>query len=68
MTATEALGSGEIDLSPEPRRALIACVGSCWDADRLDLLRLGMMPHPDRMSTAHWESVLPQALHQHGYR
>ena len=26
-------------------------VGACWDADRLDLGRVGMRPHPDYMST-----------------
>ena len=28
-----------------------ATVGTCWDADRLDLGRVGMIPNPDYMST-----------------
>ncbi|MCA9055199.1 MAG: hypothetical protein KDA75_15270 [Planctomycetaceae bacterium] len=27
-------------------------IGCCWDADRLDLPRVGIMPHRDFMSTA----------------
>jgi len=27
-------------------------IGTCWDADRLDLGRVGMIPHPSFMSTA----------------
>ncbi|HEY4309516.1 MAG TPA: HD domain-containing protein [Pirellulales bacterium] len=26
--------------------------GTCWDADRLDLPRVGIQPHPDKMSTS----------------
>lgn len=26
-------------------------IGACWDADRLDLLRVNVQPDPDRMST-----------------
>ena len=26
-------------------------IGACWDADRLDLTRLGIIPNPDLMST-----------------
>ncbi len=26
--------------------------GTCWDADRLDLPRVGVQPHPSKMSTA----------------
>jgi uncharacterized protein len=26
-------------------------VGTCWDADRLDLVRIGALPDPDMMST-----------------
>lgn len=28
-------------------------IGSCWDADRLDLDRIGVTPLPELMSTAH---------------
>lgn len=27
-------------------------IGTCWDADRLDLGRVGIIPHPEFMSTA----------------
>ena len=27
-------------------------IATCWDADRLDLPRVGIMPDPDRMGTA----------------
>lgn len=32
-------------------------VGTCWDADRLDLGRVGMIPSPDYMSTAFGKEV-----------
>ena len=28
-------------------------IGTCWDADRMDLPRVGITPRPERMSTAH---------------
>ena len=28
-------------------------VQTCWDADRLDLGRVGIVPRPDRLCTAH---------------
>lgn len=28
-----------------------ATIGTCWDADRLDLPRVGVRPHPSKMST-----------------
>ena len=31
-------------------------VGACWDADRLDLPRVGIRPHPSYMSTAYGRS------------
>lgn len=67
MTAVDAVDTGVIELPGEPRRPLIAFVGCCWDADRLDLLRLGMTPRPERMSTGHWEAILPRARAEHGY-
>jgi uncharacterized protein len=58
---------GFLRLSPDQLEALeAACrdhsagrttsdptAGSCWDADRLDLRRLGRQPRPDLLSTAH---------------
>ena len=32
-------------------------IGTCWDADRLDLGRVGMIPSPDYMSTAFGKEV-----------
>ncbi|MDB6124941.1 MAG: hypothetical protein JWQ71_3934 [Pedosphaera sp.] len=34
-----------------------ATIGTCWDADRLDLGRVGMIPHEDFMSTAFGKEV-----------
>lgn len=45
---------------------LLLTVGACWDADRLDLLRLGREPDPNRMSTPYWEEVLALARKIHG--
>jgi uncharacterized protein len=28
-------------------------IGTCWDADRMDLLRVGIVPNPEKMSTIH---------------
>lgn len=38
---------------------IIKTVGCCWDADRLDLIRLGILPIEKYMSTVHWEELLP---------
>ena len=38
---------------------ILNTIGCCWDADRLDLLRLDMEPDPNRMSTPFWDSLLP---------
>jgi uncharacterized protein len=45
---------------------ILNVMGCCWDADRLDLLRLGIEPEPHRMSTPFWDSLLPlsQRLNQ----
>ncbi len=40
---------------------IIKAIGCCWDADRLDLLRLGIEPDPNRMSTPYWDELLPLA-------
>jgi len=39
------------DFSDEPT------IGTCWDADRLDLGRVGMIPNPDFMSTAFGKEI-----------
>lgn len=48
------------------RESVRLMIGCCWDADRLDLLRLGMSPRAEKMSTPYWEAVLPLALKLHG--
>lgn len=68
MTADTAVRTGHIDIPETDDNALIDFIGCCWDADRLDLLRLGRFPHPERMSTHCWEAVLPNARIEHGYR
>jgi uncharacterized protein len=45
---------------------IINTVGCCWDADRLDLLRLGIEPNGKYMSTSVWEDVLPLARKLNG--
>ena len=61
----EKLSGSAFDLSPGELELLtVACRGhsdgftegdttvlSCWDADRLDLGRVGIRPHPDRLCT-----------------
>jgi uncharacterized protein len=38
-----------------------ATIQTCWDADRLDLLRVGIMPIPDRLCTDAARTLLPWA-------
>ena len=62
MTAREA---SEADVFPDVTwqpELVVATVGCCWDADRLDLPRVGIIPEARFMSTARWRqvrSVLP---------
>lgn len=44
-------GHTDEQFSPDPT------IGTCWDADRLDLGRVGMIPSPDYMSTAFGKEV-----------
>jgi uncharacterized protein len=48
-----------IDWDPELLEQTIGC---CWDADRLDLPRVGVVPRESRMSTPVWEALLPLAV------
>ena len=32
-------------------------IATCWDADRLDLTRLGIIPDPEKMSTAYGKRI-----------
>jgi uncharacterized protein len=41
-------------------------IGLCWDADRMDLRRVGVLPHPDYMSTKHGKSFAAYLQHHSG--
>ena len=43
------------------RESVLNTIGCCWDADRLDLLRLSIMPRTSKMSTPYWQEVFPLA-------
>lgn len=68
MVAEEAYFKGLLDHVPWDEDTLVYTLGACWDADRLDLLRLNRPPHPRLMSTPAWEDVLPYALRVHRLR
>ena len=62
MNAEEALYELPIEqYSTWTRETILNTLGCCWDADRLDLLRLGIVPHEAKMSTPYWHEVLPLA-------
>lgn len=62
MNAEEALYEYPlIDKTAWSRESLLNTLGCCWDADRLDLLRLGIIPRETKMSTPYWHDVLPLA-------
>lgn len=54
MTAYEAYTSGLLRGTTYSREDVINIVGCCWDADRLDLPRVGIKPHPRYMTTDVW--------------
>lgn len=58
MNAEEAQHAGKID-TPFSRESTLNVLGCCWDADRLDLLRLNIIPEETRMSTTYWKELLP---------
>lgn len=66
LTADVADRQGMLAHLSGERESVRLVIGCCWDADRLDLLRLGMYPRPEKMSTPFWEEVLPLALKIHG--
>lgn len=39
-------------------------IGACWDADRLDLPRVGIMPHPSGMSTEMGRRIARRMRHE----
>jgi len=62
MTAQQAFNARllpRVDWQPE---LLIATVGCCWDADRLDLPRVGIVPEARFMSTPSWGHVRTAGL------
>lgn len=62
MNAEEALYELPIvDNSTWSRESTLNTIGCCWDADRLDLLRLGIVPDESMMSTPYWKEILPLA-------
>jgi uncharacterized protein len=60
MVATRAWEAGIFQQTGWPRDLVVATVGCCWDADRLDLPRVGIAPCAAFMSTGAWREV--QAL------
>jgi uncharacterized protein len=62
MTAQQAFAA---DLLPQvawDAEVLVATVGCCWDADRLDLPRVGIVPDARFMSTASWRHAQRSVL------
>ena len=68
LTADEAYFQGLLDIDGWSEDAVIEAVGAAWDADRLDLLRLGIEPLRRFMSTSGWRDVLPYASQLHTRR
>jgi uncharacterized protein len=66
MVAQQANEDGLFEGLEWPRDLLVRTVGCCWDADRVDLLRVGIHPAPEFMSTSGWRDVLALSLRIHG--
>jgi uncharacterized protein len=65
MVAARAWEVGAFDRIGWPRDLVVATVGCCWDADRLDLPRVGVAPAEQFMSTPVWRDVQPLAARIH---
>lgn len=65
MVAARAWEAGALECVDWPRDLVIATVGCCWDADRLDLPRVGITPTDALMSTAVWREVAPLSVRIH---
>jgi uncharacterized protein len=65
MTASVARECGLFEALEGPPDLVIRTIGCCWDADRLDLPRVGIHPDANLMSTESWREVLPQSLRMH---
>lgn len=65
LRADEAYYRGLLEIKGWSEDALIDTVGCCFDADRLDLLRLRVQPRERFMSTDYWTDMLPYAQRLH---
>ncbi|MBV9946472.1 MAG: hypothetical protein JOZ69_06470 [Myxococcales bacterium] len=65
LVAQAAGELGLFDRVAAPRESVVRTIACCWDADRLDLPRVGILPQPRLMSTASWRDILPLALRIH---
>ena len=65
LVAAEVVELGLLDRAGWPRDLLAATVGCCWDADRLDLPRVGIQPAAPLMSTAAWRDVMALSAQVH---
>lgn len=59
--AEEAYDLGLLEGIDMDEDVVITTVGCCWDADRLELLRLGCHPDPELMSTEYWDQLKLEA-------
>jgi uncharacterized protein len=57
MVAREAFDAGLLPRTSWPGDLVTLTVGCCWDADRLDLPRVGILPRAELMSTPAWHVV-----------
>jgi uncharacterized protein len=62
MTAQQAFEAGLLPGVAWQRELLVATIGCCWDADRLDLPRVGIVPDARFMSTPSWRHVRTTVL------
>jgi len=67
LTADVAAHQGLFSNCAWPTDLALNTVACCWDADRLDLLRLGREPLNQYMSTPFWRDILPLARQLHGF-
>ena len=65
MVAARAWEAGAFDGIGWPRDLAVATVGCCWDADRLDLPRVGVVPTEAFMSTPVWREVQQISARMH---
>jgi uncharacterized protein len=66
MLAHEAVQAGLFERVTWPTDLVALTVACCWDADRLDLPRVGIAPDPALMSTSSWRDVQLLSARIHG--